>query len=118
MVTNSNNRFYNTTSITDIEPNFIIIPPGVYELESLDDEIKRIRIVEGHFTESNYLFKIRPNFPTLGSIIEIDVGIGRKIDFNPDDSIRGLLGFKPIILNKEYKISDHPVDILSFFPRM
>ena len=38
-VTNSN-KFYFTTSISDIEPSFIIIPPGAYELESLDDEIK------------------------------------------------------------------------------
>ena len=61
----------------------------------------------------NYPFKIRPNFSTLGSIIEIAVGIGRQIDFNCDDSIRDLLGYKPKIL-KEYNLSDHPVDILSF----
>ena len=113
-VTNANNKFYFTTSISDIEPIFIIIPPGAYELESLDDEIKRICIIDGHFTESTYPFKIRPNFSTLGSIIEIDVGIGRQIDFNPNDSIRDLLGFKPKFLNGEYNISDHPVDILSF----
>ena len=64
-----------TTSANDIEPSFIIIPPGAYELESLDAEIKRICIIEGHFTESNYLFKNRPEFSTLGSIIEMDVGI-------------------------------------------
>ena len=114
IVTNENNKFYFTTSISDIEPNFIIIPPGAHELESLDDETKRICIIEGHFTESNYPFKIRPNSSTLGSIIEIDVGIGRQTDFNPNDSIRDLLGFKPKILNKDYKLSDHPIDILSF----
>ena len=113
-VTNSNKKFYFITSISDIEPSFIIIPPGAHELDSSDNEIKRICIIEGHFTESNYPFKIKPNFSTLGSIIEIDVGIGRQIDFNPNDSFRDLLGFKPKILNKEYKLSDHPVDVLSF----
>ena len=112
--TNLKNKFYFTTSIGDIEPSFIFIPPGAYELESLDDEIKRICIIDGHFSESNYPFKIKPNFSTLGSIIEIDVGIGRQIDFNPDDSTRDLLRYKPKILNKEYSLSDHPVDILSF----
>ena len=57
-VTNSNNKFYFTTSISDIEPSFIIIPPGAYELESLDDEIKRICIIDGHFTEALILLKL------------------------------------------------------------
>ena len=61
----------------------------------------------------NYPFKIKPNFSTLGSIIEIDVGIGRKIDFTPNDSIRDFLGFKPKVLQEEYILSDYPVDILS-----
>ena len=89
-VTNENNRFHFTTSTSDIEPSFKIIPLGAYELESLDAQIKRICIIEGNFTESNYLFKNKPNFSTLGSVIEIDVGIRRTIDFNPDNSIRDL----------------------------
>ena len=113
-ITNKNNKFYFTTSISDIEPGFIIIPPRAYELESLDDEIKRIGIIDGHFTEPNYPFKIKPNFSTFGSINEISDGIGRQIDFYPDDSIRDLLGFKPKTLNKEFNLSDHPVDNLSF----
>ena len=112
--TNKNIKLYFTTSFSDIEPSIIIIPLGAYELESLDDGIKGICVFEGHFTESKYPFKIGPKFSTLGSIIEIDVGIERQSDFNPDDSIRDLLGYKPNILNKEYNLSDHPVDILSF----
>ena len=61
-VTNSNNKFYFTTSTSDVEPSFITIPPGAYELERLDDEIKRICFIDGHFTESTYPFKIRPIF--------------------------------------------------------
>ena len=113
-VTISNNKFHFTTSINNIEPSFIVVLPGSYELESLDAEIKQVCINDGHSTESIYPFKIKPNFSTLGSIIEIDVGIGRQIGFSPDDSMRDLLRFKPKIFHEEYNLSDYPVDILSF----
>ena len=113
-ITNKNNKFYFTTSLNDLEPSFIIMSPGAYELEHLHAEIKRICNNDGHFTESNYPFKTKPNFSTLGSIIEIDVGIGRKIDFTPSDSIRDLLGFKPKVIHEEHNLSDYPVNILSF----
>ena len=72
IVTNSNNKFYSMKSITD-EDSFVQItrPPGAYEIEALDKELKMIIIGEDHFTEANYPFKIKPNFSTLGSIIEI-----------------------------------------------
>ena len=71
-VTNENNKFYFIKSITDKDGNIIItIPPGAYEIESLNNEIKRIIIDEEHYTEANYPFSIKPNFSTLGSIIEI-----------------------------------------------
>ena len=113
-INNRNKKFYFTTSLTDLEPSFIVISPGAYEIEHLHAEIKRICNIDGHFTEWNYPFKIKPNFSTLGSIIEIDVGIGRKNDFTPNDSIRDLLGFKFKLLQEEYNLSDYPVDILSF----
>ena len=71
-VTNSNNKLYFMKSITD-EDGFIkiTIPPGAYEIESLNNEIKRTSIDGGHYTEANYPFTIKPNFSTLGSIIEI-----------------------------------------------
>ena len=112
-VTNSNNKFYFQKSIA--EPGDFIrisIPNGSYEIESLNDEIKRIIIDKGHFTEDNYPFKIKPNFSTLGSIIEIvNPAI---ISFAADDTIRDLIGFHETLLYKEYNLSDNPVDILSF----
>ena len=71
-VTNANNKFYFTKSVSD-EDGFvqITISPGAYELENLNNEIKRIIIDEEHYTEAKYPFKIKPNFSTLGSIIEI-----------------------------------------------
>ena len=113
-VTNSNNKFYFMKSITD-EDGFIqiLIPPGAYELENLNNEIKRIIIDEEYYTEANYPFKIKPNFSTLGSIIEISPQ-GPIISFMFDDSIRDFLGFNARTIHEEYTPSNHPVDILSF----
>ena len=69
-VTDKNNKIYFIKSITDKDGNIIItIPPGACEIESLNNEIKRIIIDEEHYTEANYPFSIKPNFSTLGSII-------------------------------------------------
>ena len=108
-----NNKFYFRKS--PIEEDFIQIriPEGAYEIESLDNEIKRIIIDKEHYTEANYPFKIKPNFSTLGSIIEIKPQ-GSIIGFVFNDSIGSVLGFDETILWEEYNLSPHPVDFLSF----
>ena len=113
-VTSKNNEFYFMKSITD-EDGFIqiTIPLGAYEIESLNNEIKRIIINEEHFTEANYPFTIKPNFSTLGSMIKISPQ-RPIIRFMFDDSIRDLLGFNASTLYEEYNLSPNPVDILSF----
>ena len=113
-VTNSNNKLYFKKTITD-EDGFIqiTIPPGAYETESLNDEIKRIIIDEEHYTEANYPFKIKPNFSTLGPIIEISPK-GPTISFMFDESIKDLLGFHAITLYEKYNLSTNLHDILSF----
>ena len=55
---------------------------------------------------------MKPNFSTLGSIIEIKPQ-GPIIGYVLDDSFRNLLGFHETILYKEYNLSPNPVDILS-----
>ena len=113
-VTSDNSKFYFTKSITDDDHYIMItIPPGAYEIESLNDEIKRIIIDDEHFTSENYPFKIKANFSTLGSIIEIS-NQESAISFRPDDSIGSLLGFKKRTIYEEYNLSDNPVDIISF----
>ena len=112
-VTNANNKFYFTKSITDDDHIMITIPPGAYEIESLNNEIKRIIIDQEYYNENNYPFNIKPNFSTLGSIIEISTQ-GPIITFVPDDRIRGLLGFNKTTIFEEYNLSPNPVDILSF----
>ena len=112
-VTNANDKFYFTKSITDDDHIIITIPPGAYEIESLNNEIKRIIIDQDHYTEANYPFNIKPNLSTLGSILEISTQ-GPIITFVPDDSIGDLLGFNKTTIFEEYNLSPNPVDILSF----
>ena len=96
-VINSDNKFYFKNSITDEDFIQIIIPHGAYEIESLKNEIKRIVIDEGHYTEANYPFTIKPICSTLGSIIEI-LPQGPIIGFVYDDGFGNLLGFREITL--------------------
>ena len=113
-VTSKNNKFYFLKSITDKDGHRqITIPPGAYKIESLDREIKRIIIDEGHYTEVNYPFTVKANFSTLGSVFEI-LPQGPVITCLPDDSIRDMLGFNKTTIYEEYNLPPNPVDILSF----
>ena len=112
-ITTSNNKFYFFKAISDEDHIQISIRPGVYEIEALNNEIKRIIIDEGHYTEIDYPFFIKPDFNTLGSIIEISPQ-GSVISFAPNDSIGNLLGFSKTTIYEEYNISPNPVEIISF----
>ena len=96
-VTSQNDKFYFAKSITDKDGfTQITIPPGASEMESLNNEIRRINIDEEHSTEAIFPFKIKPNFSTLDSIIESS---RQKplFSFLPNDSIRDNLGLNATI---------------------
>ena len=113
-VTNSSNKFYFMESITDEDGSIqITIPPSAYKIECLNKEIKRVIIDEGHFTEPNYPYKIKPNLSTLASIMEISPQ-GPIFSFMFEVSMRNLLGFSALTLYEEYNSSPKSVDILSF----
>ena len=112
-VTNSNNNFYFFKSISDDDHIQITIRPGVCEIEALTDEIKRIIIDEGHYTELDYPFYKKPDFNTLGSFIEISQQ-GPVITFVPNDSIGELLGINTTTIYGENNFSQNPVDVISF----
>ena len=112
-VTFSNNKFSFKKALTDEDSIQITIIAGAYEIESLDDEIKRIIIDKGHYTEANYPFKVNSNFSTLRSIVE-KLQQGPIIGFVFDDNIGNFLGFHETILWEEYFLSPNPVNILSF----
>ena len=112
--TDSNSMFFFKKTITNEEDLIPIrVSAGAYEIESLNKEIRSVIIDEGHFTGMVYPFKIKPNFSTLGSIIEISPQ-GPIISFASGDSMRNLLGFDETILYKEYNSSHNPVDIIPF----
>ena len=111
-VQNSNNKFYFKKILIEKDFIQITIPSGAYGLEKLNKEIRRIIIDKGHYSDDDCPFTIKPNFSTLGSIIEINPPA--MIGFVYDDSVRNLLGFHETMLIKEYNQSDIPVDILSF----
>ena len=96
-VTNKNNNFYFKKNLIDEDFIQIRIPEGAYEIESLDDEIKRVIIDKEYYTEENYPFTIKANFSTLGSIIKIKQK-GPIIGFVFNDSVGNLLGFDETIL--------------------
>ena len=73
----------------------------------------KVFFYEGHITQANYAFTVKPKLPTLGSIIEI-CRQGPLISFLTDDSIRSLLGFEATTIYEEYNLSHNPVDKLSF----
>ena len=98
-VTNSNNKFYFKKALIDEDFIQIRIPEGAYEIESLDNEFKRIIIDKEHYTEANYPVHIKPNFSTLGSIIEIKPQ-GPIIGFVFDDSIGSLLDLMRLYYSK------------------
>ena len=82
-VTNKNTKFYLLKSMTDKEGYIqITIPPGAYEIESLNNEIKRRIVDDAHYTEADYPFTSKPNFPILGSIVEIS-SQGPNLHFYP-----------------------------------
>ena len=99
-MTNSNKKFYSKKSFNEEDFIQITIPSGAYELESLNDEFKRNLIDKCHYTEAENPFTIKPNFSTLGSVIELSPQ-GAKIGFVFDDSIRNLLGFRDTMLFKK-----------------
>ena len=55
-VTDTNNNFYFKKAIKDEDFIQIRIPPGAYEIESLNDEIRRIIIEKGLCSASDYPF--------------------------------------------------------------
>ena len=112
--TKSNNKFLFKETITN-EDDFIqiTIAPGAYEIECLNNEIRRIIIDNSHYNKDEYPFMIRPNFSTLGSITEKSLQ-GPTIGFVFDDNIGNLVGFHETILYKEYHLLHNPVDMSSF----
>ena len=75
--------------------------------------MKRINTDKGYYNENDYPFTIKPNFSTLGSIIQIKPQ-GPIIGSVFDDTIGDLLGVNETIFWEKNNLSPDHVDILSF----
>ena len=78
-----------TKSNTDDDFGVISKSQGAHEIEKLNNENKRNILDEEHFTEAIYPFTIKPNFATVGIIIESSTQ-GSLVSFLPHDSIGDL----------------------------
>ena len=74
-------------------------------MENLNDEVKRVFVKEGFFTEEKYPLVIKPNFCTLESFIEITPhSYGSQINFVHDDRIRDLFGIDSETISEKYSL--------------
>ena len=82
----------------------IILPPGAYEIEQINDEIAR----QLSFEESPII--LEANTATLHSIIRLSSGF--KVDFTQPNTLGDLLGFDSVILTEPYNYSKNKVNII------
>ena len=82
----------------------ILLPPGAYEIEQINDEIARQLSLE----ESPII--LEANTATLHSIIRLSGGY--KVDFTQPNTLGDLLGFDSVILSEPYNYSKNKVNII------
>ena len=94
----SNNKFYIVGEETPIT-----VPTGSYEIDDL----------EKYLTKKLEVKKITLKLKANNNTLHCSIKCSHQINFNPDDSLAGLLGFKTqIIPANKLVASDHPVKIL------
>ena len=86
----------------------ILLPPGAYEIEQINDEIARQLSLEVDFTESPII--LEANTATLHSLIRLSDG--HKVDFTQPNTLGDLLGFDSVILSEPYNYSKNKVNII------
>ena len=94
----SNNKFYIVGEETPIT-----VPTGSYEIDDL----------EKYLTKKLEVKKITLKLKANNNTLHCSIKCSHQINFNPDDSLAGLLGFIPQIIPANKLVeSDHPVKIL------
>ena len=87
----------------------LVIPPGAYEIEQINDEITRQLQTEAESLGDNHKV-LEDNTATLHSVIYLKLGY--KIDFSQPVTSRELLGFESIVLSNPYNYSENKVNII------
>ena len=101
---NNTNNIFKYSIDNGITWKTITLPPGAYEIEQINSEIKRLMLPDVGI-------EILVNTVTLGSIVDITAPTYR-VDFTVANSISSVLGFNPQILTEGYNVSDTVVNIL------
>jgi hypothetical protein len=86
----------------------ITLNTGAYELQAINNEIKRQIIANG---DDENAFNITANISRLTSIVNIE-NPTYKIDFNIENSIGPMLGFTKVIIGHGYNESSNIVNIM------
>lgn len=86
----------------------IALNTGAYELQGINNEVKRQLIVNG---DDESAINITANISRLTSIVNIE-DPHYKIDFGVDNSIGSILGFEKTIIGFGYNESSNIVDIM------
>ena len=91
----------------------IDIPEGCYEIEDINQCIRRIMKENNHYDAANdrYFIELKPNKNTLRSVLNIAENY--KVDFTTRNSIRSVLGFNKKEYAAGYNESENIVDIIS-----
>jgi len=108
--TNNNFRYSPDDGGAWIEIN---IPEGCYEIADINEYIQRIMKESGHYDTVNDkpCISINPNSNTLKSVLTIAQGY--RVSFRPDNSIRTVLGFNPLVYYEGYHESEEIVNIMN-----
>ena len=104
---NKNNLF--TYSIDDgVTWKTVALNTGAYELQAINNEIKRQIITNG---DDESVFNLSANISRLTSIVTIDKPM-YKVDFGVANSIGSVLGFNTIVIGHGYNESTNIVNIM------
>jgi hypothetical protein len=91
----------------------IHIPEGSYEIEDINDYVRRTMKENRHYDAANekYDIKIEPNNNTLKCVMNITRNF--KVDFTVANSIRKVLGFNSRVYTAGYHESENIVNIIN-----
>jgi hypothetical protein len=107
-ITASKNNIFTYSNDNGTTWKTITLNTGAYELQAMNDEIKRQIIVNG---DDENALSITANISRLTSIVNIE-NPSYKIDFSEDKSIGSILGFDKIIISHGYNESSNIVEIM------
>jgi len=108
------NDLFEYSSNNGVSWKQIRLGTGSYEINSINDEIQRVMVVNGDYdkTKQSYFITISPDLSNLTSVIEIE-NEQYKVRFQPPNSIGPLLGFDNAdsVIGFGYNESPKTVDI-------